>query len=89
MADEKGRRGGTSSPGTPDRGAAPQPGRDPAGAAARREEAQSRGPGAGPVAPTPKTETTDETGATEEMKRKALKDPPVQPLSGTTRMQED
>jgi hypothetical protein len=53
---------------------------------AANNDARSRGPGAGPVAPTPKH--AEPTGVTEEEKQDPTKDQPVQPLSGTTRGQD-
>jgi hypothetical protein len=38
---------------------------------ARNRDAAERAPGQGPVSPSPKTETADESGGTEEMQRKS------------------
>ncbi|MGG5820589.1 hypothetical protein [Falsiroseomonas sp. HW251] len=110
MAEERGRKGGTSFPNKPDtqtRTARPtsvgphhvtreqedpaNPGITPekgyASEIAANNEATSRGPGSGPVAPTPKAAA--KTGRPEEAKHDTTEDAPVQPLSGTTRMQKE
>ncbi|WP_372616976.1 hypothetical protein [Falsiroseomonas sp.] len=52
---------------------------------ARNDEAARQGPGGGPIAPSPKTETADESGGTEEMLRKAGAPRSTPPLTGTTK----
>jgi hypothetical protein len=52
---------------------------------ARNDDAASRQPGQGPVTPSPKSETVDESGATEEMRRKAGAKRDAPPLSGAAK----
>lgn len=52
---------------------------------ARNRDAADQAPGKGAVTPSPKTETADEGGATEEMRRKSGPARDAPPLSGTAK----
>jgi hypothetical protein len=52
---------------------------------ARNREAAAQGPGKGPVTPSPKAETGDESGGTEDLLRKSGPARDAPPLTGTAK----